>query len=89
MKIFNKYLNNTTSDQEQEAITELFIREKFNNDLRQKMTQRLQANYGIARNQPGAKSTRLNRLQIMRWGSSIALSRTLTRTVACNTTRPS
>lgn len=72
MKIFNKYLNNTTSDQEQEAITELFIREKFNNELRQKMTQRLQANYGIARDQPGGKSTRLNRLQIIRWGSSIA-----------------
>lgn len=71
MRLFDKYRNNQTSEDEQSAMTEILIQNKFDEGLRQKMTQRLEQQYGIKRT-PEASSARVRRLQLLRWGSSIA-----------------
>lgn len=71
MKLFEKYRQNQADDQEQAAMTELFIKQKFDQDLRHKMTQRLAKDYGIKR-ETTTTSTKTRRLQLIRWGGSIA-----------------
>lgn len=71
MKLFEKYRHNQADDKEQAAMTELFIKHKYDQELRQKMTQRLAQQYGIKRDD-NATTGRIRLLQFIRWGTSIA-----------------
>mgnify|MGYP001796381696 CR=1 FL=1 len=71
MKLFDKYYHNETNEEEQSAMTELLIQRKYDQELRQKMAQRLAQQYGIKRT-PQVRATKVRRLQVIRWGASIA-----------------
>lgn len=69
MKLFDKYQHSEANEEEQSIVTERLIQNKFNQELRQKMAQRLDQEYGIKRE---TGSARMRRLQLIRWGSGIA-----------------
>ncbi|MEL6660370.1 MAG: hypothetical protein AAFY48_02890 [Bacteroidota bacterium] len=71
MKLFNKYYHNEANEEEQSAMTELLIQKKYDQALRQKMAARLANEYGIQRT-PVVSNLRARRLQLIRWGGSIA-----------------
>lgn len=71
MKLFDKYYNSEANEEEQSAMTELLIQKKYDQELRQKMAARLAQQYGIKRTPKGGLA-RTRRLQLIRWGGSIA-----------------
>lgn len=71
MKLFDKYRQDRTSEEEQAEMTELFIQKKFDQQLRSKMSARLEQDYGITRTAAGRTSA-VRRQMIIRWASSIA-----------------
>ncbi len=71
MKLFDKYRQNSANEEEKAAMTELFIQQKYDKELKDKMKKRLERDHGITRNR-SQQGTALRRKMVVRWVSSIA-----------------
>ncbi|WP_367391307.1 tetratricopeptide repeat protein [Lewinella sp. LCG006] len=70
MNLFDKYRTNNINEDELGEITQQLVKQKFDLELRQKMTHRLREEYGITRD--GASGGRVVPMKIMRWSLSVA-----------------
>jgi tetratricopeptide (TPR) repeat protein len=70
MSLFDKYRTNSTNEDELGAMTQQLVKQKFDHELRQKMTHRLREEYGITRD--GESGVRIVRMKVLRWSLSVA-----------------
>ncbi len=70
MNLFDKYRTNTTNEDELGTMTQKLVKQKFDHELRQKMGNRLQEEYGITRD--GAPGGLIVRMKVLRWSLSVA-----------------
>lgn len=71
MKLFEKYWQSKANEEEKAAMTELFIQKKFDQELKAKMSQRLEHEFGVVRS-TGFSTAGVRRRMVVRWVSSIA-----------------
>lgn len=69
MKLFDKYRKGDTNEEELYAMTESLIKQKFDQELREKMSRRLAEEYGISRTTAAVRTLRLN---WVRWSAGVA-----------------
>lgn len=70
MKLFEKYRANNINEDDLSTMTQQFVKQKFDGELRQKMSSRLREEYGITRD--GTPSGRIVKMKIFRWSLSVA-----------------
>lgn len=68
MKLFDKYRKGDTNEEELNTMTESLIKQKFDQELRQRMSHRLEEEYGIRR----TAATRTIQLNWRRWSMGVA-----------------
>jgi hypothetical protein len=70
MNLFEKYRTNNIKEDELGTMTQQFLKQKFDHELRQKMTHRLQEEYGITRE--GTPGARIASRKMLRWSLRVA-----------------